>query len=447
MALHKQATLTAPSGRHPATLFGIVVQRFFRLEAASGILLLAAAVASLIWANVSLETYQRVFGLQIAAGAGGLGFTFTLRELVNDGLMTIFFFVVGMEIKRELLFGELRTLGQAALPGVAALGGIAVPAAIYFAFNPRGASLEGWAIPMATDIAFSLGVLTLLKTRVPQALLVFLTALAIFDDIAGILVIAVFYGHGLQVLWLGAAALVTALLFLGGREAVTHAAFYAILGGALWYALHHSGIHATISGVVLGLAIPGRLPHQARDVLRELTDHTSRLLENSADEGVEVAQVSMIEDRLEQLASPLARFVSRMHPLVAFGIMPAFALANAGIPLQGMTSSDLVSGVTLGAALGLLLGKPLGIFTLTFVAIRGGLAPNPAGESWTKLFGVSVIAGIGFTVAIFIAALAFPDFPRLLTEAKLGIILGSLAAGVIGAVILVATPSLKARVP
>jgi NhaA family Na+:H+ antiporter len=367
------------------------------LEAASGILLLAAAIASLIWANSAVESYQRIFGLPLVIGAAGRVPAFTVRELVNDGLMTLFFFVVGMEIKRELVLGELRTFGRAALPAVAALGGMLVPALVYLAFNRSGAARRGWGIPIATDIAFCIGVLTLLKRRVPQGLIVFVTALAIFDDIGGILVIALFYGHGLQIVWLVVAAAVAALLFAAGTRSVTQGMFYLAGGALLWYAVHRSGIHPTISGVVLGLAVPERL---------------------------------------------LTRFVQRMHPWVAFVIMPMFALANSGISLQAMTRSDLLAGVTFGTTLGLLVGKLVGIFTFTVAAVRLGLAPMPGDASPAKLLGASVVGGIGFTVALFIAALAFPGDAYLLLQAKLGILIGSLAAGLIGAAILRATPAL-----
>jgi NhaA family Na+:H+ antiporter len=372
------------------------------LEAASGILLLAAAIASLIWANSAVESYQRTFGLPLVIGAAGQALAFTVRALVNDGLMSLFFFVVGMEIKREILLGELRTFGRAALPAVAAVGGMLVPALIYLAFNGSGVARRGWGIPMATDIAFCIGVLTLLKRRVPQGLIVFLTALAIFDDVGGILVIALFYGHGLQIVWLVVAAAIAALLFAAGTQSMAQGVFYLVGGALLWYAVHQSGVHATISGVVLGLAIPERL---------------------------------------------LTPFVQRMHPWVAFVIMPVFALANSGISLQAMTRSDLLAGVTFGTALGLLIGKLVGIFTFTVAAVRFGLAPMPGDASPAKLLGASVVGGIGFTVALFIAALAFPGDAHLLLQAKLGILIGSLSAGLIGAAILRATPALPPEPP
>jgi Na+:H+ antiporter, NhaA family len=432
------------SGLEP--LFGAVVRpilRFFRLEAASGILLLAAAAAALIWANVGGGAYESVLGLPIVAGAAGYIVRFTVRELVNEGLMTLFFFVVGMEIKRELVVGELRTFARAALPAVAALGGMLVPALVYFGFNRSGPASAGWGVPMATDIAFCIGVLMLLKNRVPHGLVVFLTALAIFDDIGGILVIAVFYGHGLDLVWLGTAASIAVLLFTAGRLNVTGGPFYAIGGALLWYAVHRSGIHATISGVVLGLSIPGGVGRAAREVMRELHEHAASMMRKAErDDDIAGAEILMIEHRLRQLEAPLARFIHRLHPSVAYGIMPLFALANSGVSLQSVTRSDLTGGVTMGIALGLLFGKQIGIFTFTLAAVRLRLAPMPGEASAVKLLGASVVGGIGFTVALFIAALAFRDEPSLMVQAKLGILLGSLAAGVCGTAILRATPEL-----
>jgi Na+:H+ antiporter, NhaA family len=379
------------------------LQAFFRLEAASGLVLLGCAAAALAWANLGPGSYQRLLDLPIAVEIGGQAARFTLHALVNDGLMAIFFFLVGMEIKRELVHGELRTVQQALLPAVAALGGMVVPAAIYLAFNAGRAGAPGWGIPMATDIAFCIGVLTLLRSRVSHALVVFVTALAIFDDIGGILVIALFYGSGLQPAWLAAAAALAAGLAVMSRARVRSPAAWAVAGVLLWYALHGAGIHATIAGVVLGLAIPAG---------------------------------AAAEDE----AAPLARFIHALHPWVAFGIMPVFALANSGVQLAGLEPSQLTGRIAVGTAAALVLGKLAGIFAFTLGAVRAGLAPLPRGATVAKLLGVSVVAGIGFTVALFIAGLAFPGDPRLLDEAKVGILAGSLLAGLAGAALLRATP-------
>jgi NhaA family Na+:H+ antiporter len=431
------------AARQKVRLFGAVVrplQAFLRLEAASGILLLGCAVVALLWANVHPQSYWGTFDYPLRIGAGGSAAHFTLRRLINDGLMAIFFCVVGMEIKRELVIGELNSIGKAALPAVAALGGMALPAAIFLAFNWSGAGRSGWGIPMATDIAFCIGVLTLLKDRVPHALIVFITALAIFDDIGGTLVIAFFYGHGLSLAWLLAAAVLTLVLFAMNRTYVINGLAYGLVGAGLWYALNHGGIQATIAGVVLGLMIPARPWRASREVLRELAEHVSELERKPADEELEGAEILAIEEKLEDLEAPGQRFVHLLHPFVAFLIVPIFALANAGVSLRGAGLSSLAAPVALGTAAGLFIGKQAGIFGLALLAVKLRLAPLPGGASRTKVFGVSVIGGIGFTVALFIAALAYPDAPHLLDQAKIGILLGSLTAGVGGFLILRLTP-------
>jgi NhaA family Na+:H+ antiporter len=431
-----------------APLFGVALrplQAFFRLEAASGILLLASAVAALLWANLDAASYHAFAELPVALSLGGWGFRLPLVEVVNDGLMTIFFFVVGMEIKRELVLGELKTRAQAILPAVAAAGGMIVPAAIYAALNLGTPGLRGWGIPMATDIAFAIGVLTLLRARVPNALVVFLTALAIFDDMGGILVIALFYGEGLHLGWLAAAAGVLAVLLAMSRAQVGRGAAWLAGGIALWYAVHHAGIHATIAGVLVGLAIPARA-RRLRGALEELGAHVRKLLARPPDdEALEAAEVLRIEEKLEDVEAPLTRFEHLLHPWVAFGVMPLFALVNSGVALRGMDPSALLGDVALGAAAGLVLGKLIGIFSFTFAAVRLGLAPMPGGASAAKLLGVSLVAGIGFTVATFIATLAFPGDASTLDQAKLGILAGSLVAGVAGALVLRATPRVAAE--
>jgi Na+:H+ antiporter, NhaA family len=425
--------------RARARLFGAVarpLQAFLRLEAASGILLLLCAVGALVWVNLSPRSYATGFDTVLVLGAGKAVATFSLRALINDGLMTVFFFVVGMEIKRELVVGELNSVAKASLPAIAAVGGMALPAVIFLAFNWGGAGQHGWGIPMATDIAFCIGILTLLRDRVPRALVVFVIALAIFDDIGGILVIALFYGHGLSVPWLlGAAALTIALVAMN-RAYVINGLAYAIVGAGLWYALLQGGIHATISGVVLGLMIPARPQRSSREVLRELAKHVSDLDRKPPDEELDGAEILAIEEKLEDLQAPLQRFLHLLHPFMAFLIMPIFALANSGVALGGTVLSALASPVALGTAIGLFAGKQLGIFGLTMLAVRLGVAPMPGNASRMKLFGVSVISGIGFTVALFIAALAYDRAVELQDQAKVGILLGSLSAGLVGFLVL-----------
>ncbi|AEI67425.1 Na+/H+ antiporter NhaA [Corallococcus macrosporus] len=409
------------------------IQAFFRLEAASGILLALCAVAALAWANSPwAATYPALFDARLVVGVAGTQGHFTFRELINDGLMTLFFFVVGMEIKRELSSGELRTFSRAVLPLIAAMGGMIVPALAYSAFNYGTPAQAGWAIPMATDIAFAIGCLTLVKARVGHGLVVFLTALAIFDDIGGILVIALFYGSGLHVTWLLAGVGVLAVLACLNHFQVRNGVAYALAGGALWYAMHHGGIHATLAGVVLGLFIPARPLRPGRQVLEELGRYVDRTLQTPVDETARGAQILYIEERLEELEPPLNRFVHLWHVPVAYGIVPLFALANSGISLAGMGWGDLLRPLPLGIIAGLFVGKQVGIFLFTWGAVKLGAAERPGGASLPQLHGVAAVAGIGFTVALFVAGLAFPGQPELLTEAKLGILVGSLLSAVVG---------------
>lgn len=437
----------SPSAAPP--IFRVVAgpfREFFRLEAASGIVLLAAAAAALAWANLGgAESYRALLDARLALAIGGVALEATVHGVVNDGLMTLFFFVVGMEIKRELVLGELRTFAQAALPLVAAAGGMVVPAGLYVAFNAGGPGAAGWGVPMATDIAFAIGVLTLLRARVSHALVVFLTALAIFDDVGGILVIAVFYGHGISPAWLAGGAAVTGALVLLARWNVRSAAAWALGGALLWWALHGAGIHATLAGVVVGLVVPARSRVPQRAIIDALARHAEVLAATRGDDELDGENVRRIERALEERESLLARFTGILHPWVAFGVMPLFALANSGVELQGLSGEQLTGRVAVGTGVALLAGKPLGIFGLTALAVRLGLAPMPAGGTYAKLLGVSIVAGIGFTVALFIAGLAFAETPALLDEAKLGILAGSLAAGLAGALVLRATPAQPGR--
>jgi NhaA family Na+:H+ antiporter len=412
------------------------VQVFFRLEAASGIVLLAATALALVWANSPWRgLYQHILETPLSLAVGGHAVTFNVHALVNDGLMSVFFFVVGMEIKRELVTGELNSARKALLPAVAALGGMLVPAAIYAAINWGGPGLRGWAVPMATDIAFAIGVLTLLKGRVPNALIVFVTALAIFDDMGGILVIALFYGSGVKLGWLAASAVVTALLFAVGRGGARHWPIYLLFGLALWFTLHEGGVHPTIAGVLLGLAIPARGQLAPREALDRVRAQAVGALELPEEEALHPEALHALEESLEMMEAPLSRFIHRLHPWVAFGIMPAFALASSGVDLSATRMEHLLAPITLGSALGLLVGKQLGIFAFTWLAIRLGLSPAPGGASSAQLYGAAMVAGIGFTVALFIAGLAFPE-PLFLAEAKVGILLGSAMAGIAGAAVL-----------
>lgn len=405
------------------------IQQFLRLEAASGILLLLSTFGALLWANLHLESYENVFSYPLSLGAGPLTARFNVREAINDGLMTLFFFVVGMEIKRELVAGELNSIAKACLPAIAAVGGMAIPAGIFLVFTSGGPASIGWGIPMATDIAFCVGILALLRDYVPRSLVVFVIALAIFDDIGGILVIALFYGSGADFTYLGIACVLSWVLIVLGRSRVSNGFAYGMFGIALWYSLHHGGVHSTIAGVIVGFAIPAGNLRTPREVLLALSSHVSTLLHTTPDEDIDRAQVLGIEHQLEDLETPVERFIHLWHPFVAFIVMPMFAVANSGISLRDIGLSSLTTPAALGVIAGLVIGKPLGIFTFTLLVVWLRLAPMPFGARSGQLFAVSVLAGVGFTVALFIAALAYSNSPILLNEAKLGILVASCVAG------------------
>lgn len=370
--------------------------RFLKQESSAGLLLMAVAAIALVIANSPLaETY---FAIQHAY-VGGL----SVLHWINDALMALFFLLVGLEIKRELLQGQLSSWAERALPGIAALGGMVVPALIYVAFSGGDPLvLRGWAIPMATDIAFALGVLALIGSRVPVSLKVFLTALAIIDDLGAVIVIALFYTSELSLSFLGLAAVTIAALVALNRFGVRALPVYLLLGAVLWWFLLKSGIHATLAGIALALTIP------LRD---KADDHAGG-------------------------HSPLVRLEHALHPWVAFLIIPVFGFANAGVSFSGMSLSNLADPVPLGIAVGLVVGKQVGVFGFSLVAIRCGLARLPLHASWMQLYGVAALCGIGFTMSLFIGALAFADAPLLADETKIGVLLGSVASAVIGAALL-----------
>jgi NhaA family Na+:H+ antiporter len=369
---------------------------FVSLEAASGIVLLLGAAAALIWANADTAGYASWWGRTLTLGSGDFAITETLVHWVNDALMTIFFFVVGLEIKRELVTGELRDTRRAALPAVAAIGGMVVPALIYVLLNLGGAGLDGWAIPMATDIAFAVGVLAILGARVPSSLKLFLLTLAIVDDIGAILVIALFYSSGVEPLWLLGGIAVVGLVSVMSRLGVDRPLAYVIPGALLWVCLYEAGIEPTLAGVVLGLLTPA-LPRRGRPVL----------------------------ERLE----------SGLHPVSSFVIVPVFALANAGVVLSGdAIDHALASRVTVGIVVGLVVGKFVGISGATLLALRLRIGRLPDDLGLAHIFGVATLGGIGFTVSLFITDLAFRG--QVIDDAKIGVLAASALAAVIGVVVL-----------
>jgi Na+:H+ antiporter, NhaA family len=416
------------------------LQDFVQTETTGGVLLLAAACAALVWVNLPNDSYLDFWGAHVAFDLNFIDLDLTLAGWVNDCLMAIFFFVVGLEIKRELLRGELAGARRAALPVAAAIGGMAVPAAIYLAFNGGSAGRDGWGIPMATDIAFSIGMLALLGTRVPVSLKVFLLALAIVDDLGAILVIAVFYTDSLAFGWLALGMAMFILTVLLGRFGVRDLVVYLAIAAVAWLAFHESGVHATVAGVALGLLTPID-PHYDVPKLRASANGLVRqVAEGRADntrEGKELADAALRE--LEKLArgsqSPLERLEHALHPWTSYAIIPIFALANAGVELTGGALRDAAtSRIGLGVAIGLMLGKPLGILLASYASVRVGVAALPNGTRWSHICALSMVAGIGFTVSLFITNLAFTD-ASLVREAKIGILAGS---GLVGASGLVA---------
>jgi NhaA family Na+:H+ antiporter len=418
------------------------LQEFLRTETAGGMLLLAAAIVALIWANLpGTDSYADFWNAHIRLDLNVVDLDLSLQHWVNDALMAIFFFVVGMEIKRELLRGELANPRKAALPVAAALGGMIVPALIYTAVNAGGDGARGWGIPMATDIAFAVGVLTLLGPRVPVSLKVFLLALAIADDLGAIAVIAIFYSDSIEFGWLAAAIGAFALTAIMGRLGVRDLIVYIAVGLFAWLAVYESGVHATIAGVVLGLLTPVNAYFGKREVEQRVLDLAEQLRPGEEARTPERAELELSAlGELEELAREsrpvLDRLVQALHPWTSYAIIPVFALANAGVELSGGAVRDAAtSPVALGVALGLVVGKPIGIALFSFVAVRSGLASLPAGVSWAMLAATGMIAGIGFTVSLFISELAFTS-ASLVDEAKIGILAGSALIGVAGFVAL-----------
>jgi NhaA family Na+:H+ antiporter len=417
-----------------------VFQEFFRMEAAGGVLLLLAAAVALAWANSPWsESYHHLWTTTVTIGYGDAGISKPLETWVNDGLMAVFFFVVGLEIKRQVLVGELASPRRAALPVVAAIGGMLVPAAIYLAFNLGTPGGRGWAIPTATDIAFAIGVLALVGSRVPLSLKVFLTALAIADDLGAVLVIALFYTADISLHALGAAAAVYMLMIAANVLGVRRIGWYGVLGVGLWLAFLESGIHATVAGVLAAMAIPstaridkGQFRLRSRALLDEF-----EMLDGEGDRsrisGEQQERIYGLADVLMHVETPLQRLEHALLPWVTYGIMPVFALANAGLDLTGGVGDLLRQPVTLGIVVGLVIGKPVGILAFSWLAITVGVAERPAGATSRQLAGVGALAGIGFTMSLFSATLAFGE--PLLQYAKTGILAASLVAGVAGAIL------------
>jgi len=384
---------------------------FIHHEAAGGIILLAAAIFALMLENSPGRwLYEMLLSTPVTVRLGELMIDKPLLLWINDGLMAIFFFLVGLEIKRELLVGELSTTRRAIVPAFAAVGGMFVPAGIYAAININDpVALNGWAIPAATDIAFAVGILAVLGSRVPPALKVFLLAVAIIDDLGAILIIAFFYTSKLSLLALGLAALGAAILIIMNQRGVTKVTPYVLVGLFIWVCVLKSGVHATLAGVVTALAIPlYSKSGSTHDGMLEHLEHT-------------------------------------LHPWVTFLVLPLFAFANAGVSLEGVTLDKLFGPIPLGIMLGLFVGKPIGVFLFTYLAVRLGLGEKPEGSNWMQIVGVGWVAGIGFTMSLFIGMLAFPE-PAYAADIRLGVLCGSIASAIAGYIVIkfASTPQSRA---
>ncbi|MCX2741864.1 Na+/H+ antiporter NhaA [Pontibacter anaerobius] len=419
---------------------------FVKAESFSGILLMFITLSALVWANSPWsDSYEKIWSTPFTIALGDYGLTKAAILWINDGLMAIFFFVVGLEIKRETMVGELSSVKGAAFPVVAALGGMLVPAGIFILLNNNGEGLSGWGIPMATDIAFALGILTLLGNRAPLSLKLFLVAYAIVDDIGAVLVIALFYTSEVNFLSLWIGFLLFGLLLVGNSLKMRNIWIYTLVGVLMWVAFLKSGVHATVAGILLAITIPGRsktseleFQESTEEILDDLRSY--RLAEQTnteqepTDEDYQGA-VYAIENNCAEALSPMHRLEHALHPWVAYAIMPVFALANAGIYFYADLVNGLYTALSLGIILGLVLGKPIGILLFAWLASVTGLAAKPKSFSWLQLLGVGLLGGVGFTMSIFIANLAFVNSP-MLPLSKLAILCASVIAGIIAYIIL-----------
>lgn len=417
-------------------------EAFLHNQTTGGVLLLVCAIIAVVMATIPGEQWiERLWNKTASVSLGSVSIEMTVRNWINDALMAIFFFVVGLEIKREMLVGQLSSIRKSILPIMAALGGMLVPALIFSIFNHANPeTAHGWGIPMATDIAFAIGILSLLGDRVPVGLKVFLTALAIVDDLGAIVVLAIFYPtHALHLDYLAYVAIILGVLFLFNRMRINNKYVYLIPGLFVWYFMYMSGIHATISGVLLAMVIP------SRGNINEVRFHTkmSYLVEKfrqSSNEELQILTnpeqqhiINSMYSEIKKVNPLMHNLETKMHPISTFFIMPLFALSNAGVALDFSAFSGGIPTLTLGVLFGLLLGKPIGIFLFSFISIKSGLAVKPEGVAWKQLFAVSVLGGIGFTMSIFVNGLAFSD-PMLTDIGKISILMTSTLAAICGLV-------------
>ncbi len=414
------------------------VYRFFENEMATGILLLAMVVIAMVWANSPWsDTYHDLWKTHFIIGTSEINLDKSIHHWINDGLMAIFFFLIGLEIKKEIINGELSTVKKASLPIAAAVGGMVVPAAIYAFFNAGTAGIDGWGIPMATDIAFTLGLVAFIKSKVPISLKIFLTALATVDDIGAVLVIAVFYTPDIQVMQLVYAVVFLGLMYGCNLLGVRSFWVYFIIGVlGLWTSILYSGVHATVAGVIAAFAIPARVRTDKLEYSEQLKQWAAEYQKSDDLDGPFVSRskmeiISKIESGSEQAQTPLQRFEHQLMPLVSYLVIPLFALANSGVTIEGNIVEMIMHPVSLGIIAGLTIGKTVGVLAFSKLLTITGAGNLPSGGSWLSVGGIAMMAGIGFTMSLFIAELAFTD-PVLIAHAKIGILIASFLAATLG---------------
>jgi NhaA family Na+:H+ antiporter len=430
------------------------LEEFIHRQTTSGVLLMICAVIALVIANGPLhESYEHLLHTPISIGFAEHTFSLSIHHWINEALMALFFMVMGLELKRELLVGELSSVRQALLPIMAAIGGMVIPALLYYVFNPTGDAAKGWGIPMATDIAFAIGALSLLGARVPKNLITFLIALAIVDDLGAVAVIAVFYTETINMQALMAAFAFTLLLVAFNMLGVRRSMPYATIGILLWAAMLSSGIHATIAGIIVAFAVPIRPKFEANLFISKVEKITHRMKKSVAEDPDIVhnnrlrSLVTSLGDGVSHVQAPAQRAEHKLHLPVAYIVIPIFALANAGIPIDFSAFGKYLSNpITLGVLAGLLVGKPLGILGFTWITVKLGWANLPVGLNMTHILGVGLLGGIGFTMSIFVADLGFADLPEDLLMAKTGILLASAVAGLAGYFLLMFLARDKAEV-
>ncbi len=417
------------------------VNKFIHLEYTSGIVLLISVVVAILWANSSFhDSYHHLWELDLSVGFAGHELNKPLHVWINDGLMAIFFFVIGLELKREFMDGELSTFAKALLPMSAALGGMIVPALIYLLFNLTSGADHGWGIPMATDIAFALALLSMAGKHIPSSVKVFLSALAVADDLGAVLVIAFFYTASVNFLALGIAGIFLVLLIIGNKMGVRSSAFYLILGICVWIGFLLSGVHATIAGVLVAFTIPAvtKIDEVVYSTnLRKLSYEFEQEIPNNSTLTTPQQHKTIQHVKSLSLAAetPLQKIEHGLHPWVAFVIMPLFALANSGIFIGADFFSAIVNPVSMGVAVGLVVGKFIGILLFTWAMIKFGFGKLPDQATWRHIIGLALLAGIGFTMSMFISGLAFQN-PAFIEQAKYGILIASILAGILGTLVL-----------